>query len=125
MTKPVVIYDGECPFCRRAIAWYRAHDPAGHMEYLSRQSPERLRRYPIFDDPKYQGSIQLLMPEGAIFSGAEATGRTLTYLHGWRWRWLGACIQWPGIRSLARIGYRWIAKNRHRFACKDDSCRLP
>lgn len=123
MSKPILIYDGDCEFCRRSIAWYQAHD-GGHINYLPRQSPERTQRFPQLNDPKHQGSIQLVMPNGDIRSGEFGIATALTLLSGWQWRSLGYFIKAPGILFFAHIIYKWIAKNRHRFRCNDGSCKL-
>lgn len=124
MPKPVLIYDGDCSFCRKWMRWFRAHDPEQQMEYLARQSPERESRYPQLNDAKYQGALQLILASGEIRSGEMATATALTCLADTKYRLLGKFIMLPGIRQCAHIGYKIIAKNRHRFACKDDVCKF-
>jgi predicted DCC family thiol-disulfide oxidoreductase YuxK len=124
MQKSVLIYDGDCGFCRKWMRWFKAHDAAGHMEYLARQAPEREARYPQLNDAKYQGALQLILPSGEIHSGEMATSTALQYISGIHWHLLGKFITLPGIRFFAHIGYKIIAKNRHRFACKDGSCKI-
>lgn len=125
MSEPTLIYDGECAFCRRSIAWFQARDPDRRLAYLPRQSPERATRYPQLDDARYQGAMQCIGPEGTIHSGANAIATALRHLHGRGWRCLGHVMQWPGVRFGAHLAYRWIAKNRYRFHCHDTACRRP
>lgn len=124
MPKPVLIYDGDCGFCRKWMHWFQAHDPQKQMDYMARQSPEREARYPQLNDAKYQGALQLILPGGEIRSGEMATATALTCLADIKYRWLGKFIMLPGIRQCAHIGYKIIAKNRHRFSCKDGSCKI-
>ncbi len=124
MIRPVLIYDGDCAFCRKWMRWFSAHDPRGQMEYLARQSPEREARYPQLNDAKYQGALQLVLPGGEIRSGEMATATALQYISGIHWHLLGTLITLPGIRFFAHIGYKLLAKNRHSFRCDDGSCRL-
>ena len=123
MFKPMIVYDGDCSFCRRSIAWYQAPD-GGRLDYLSRTSEERAQRFPQLDDPRYQGSLQLVLPNGEIRSGELGIATALTNLPGWQWRGVGYFIKAPVIRFFAHIAYKWIAKNRHRFKCDNDSCKL-
>lgn len=122
MDRPTLIYDGECGFCRRAVAWYQAHDTDRRLTYLARQSPERSARFPQLDAPQYAGSMQLVMPDGSIRSGERAAATALSSLAARRWRWVGALLGIWGVRHGARIGYKWIAKNRYRFSCNDTTC---
>lgn len=124
MPKPVLMYDGECAFCRKWMRWFQAHDASGNMEYLARQSPDREARYPQLNDAKYQGALQLILPNGEIRSGEMATATALQFITGIHWHLLGKFITLPGIRFCAHIGYKIIAKNRHRFGCDDGSCQL-
>jgi predicted DCC family thiol-disulfide oxidoreductase YuxK len=124
MVQPVLVYDGECRFCRKWMRWFQAHDLEHQMEYLARQSPERGARYPQLNDAQYEGALQLVLPTGEIRSGEMATATALTCLAGLRWRLLGRLIMLPGIRQCAHFGYKIIAKNRHRLSCKDGSCKI-
>jgi len=106
------------------MAWFKAHDLPSRIDFLPRQSPERESRYPQLNDAKYQGAVQLVLPTGEIRSGEYATATALTYLPGAGWRLLGHFILLPGIRLIAQMVYKIIAKNRHRFNCDDGSCQL-
>lgn len=106
------------------MRWFSDHDPQKQMEYLARQSPEREARYPQLNDAKYQGALQLVLPSGEIRSGEMATATALQHISGAHWQLLGRLLTLPGIRHCAHIGYKIIAKNRHRFRCDDGSCQL-
>lgn len=124
MPKPILIYDGDCGFCRKWMRWFQAHDPQKQMDYMARQSPEREARYPQLNDAKYQGALQLILPTGEIRSGEMATATALQFISGTHWHLLGKFVTLPGIRQCAHIGYKLIAKNRHRLGCDDGSCKL-
>lgn len=123
MARPVLVYDGECGFCRNAVAWFRARDTEQRVEYLARQSPERIARYPQLDAEQYQGAMQIILPDATIRSGADATSTVLLQLHGRLWPTVGRVMRWRGVRHCARIGYKIIAKNRHRLACDTGVCK--
>lgn len=122
--RPTLIYDGSCSFCRRSVRWFQAHDTHQRLAFLPRESADRAQQFPQIDAPQYQGSMQLILPNGTIRSGAGATAGALRHLSGPGWRALGWSLQRWGIRSAAQLAYRWIAKNRHRFRCDDGGCAV-
>ncbi len=119
---PTLVFDGNCKFCRRSINWFQTRDSHRALIYIARQSPERAAQFPQLDDPRYEGTIQLVMPDGEIRSGEYAIATVLRYLPNRFWRITGSLITAPIIKPCATIVYKWIAKNRHRFQCKDNSC---
>ncbi|MBI4239214.1 MAG: DUF393 domain-containing protein [Deltaproteobacteria bacterium] len=125
MSRSTLIYDGACAFCCRGMAWFQARDCAGRLEYLPRDSAVRRARFPQLDAAEYQGSMHVVLPDATLRSGAAAIAYALTQLPALWWRLGGAVLQCPGVRGLAAVAYRWIARNRHRWTCRDDSCRLP
>jgi predicted DCC family thiol-disulfide oxidoreductase YuxK len=106
---PVLIYDGECEFCRRWVA--RLHLlTADRVEYLS--SREAAERFPGILPERFQNAVQLAQPDGTVYEGAEAVFRTLAHNpnHGWPlWMFLNV----PGVARVTEFLYRLIARNRN------------
>jgi len=106
---PVMIYDGDCAFCRRWIRrWQRLTGDA--VEYAPYQ--EALDRFPQVSRASAAAAVQLVVPGGEVLSGAAAVCRTLRGVHGWGWadRAYGKV---PGFRPLAEVLYRLVARNRN------------
>lgn len=124
-TKPIVVYDGECAFCRRQIARIRRQDRAGAFEYTARQTPGLDEAFPELARGDFNTGMRLIMPTGRIYVGADAVYRIARQLPVWRRvAWL---YRVPGLRGLARAAYAFIAARRHRLGrdCVDGACAVP
>ncbi|MCI0341551.1 MAG: DUF393 domain-containing protein, partial [Planctomycetales bacterium] len=64
-------------------------------------------------------ALQLALPDGRVFAGADAFPRVLRRL-GFGWRALGALLGLRAARPLARVAYRWIAVRRQAISCRLD-----
>ena len=109
-----LIYDGECPLCKKAVAWVQKHARPQTLEYLTCQSPERAQRFPTMAEAQCMEAMQLVMPGGAVYSGDEALPVLLSMLR--RWRWLAHLFRLPGITLVSPAAYRLVARNRHIFS---------
>ncbi len=111
--KPVVVYDGECSFCLRQVERIKQRDRSAQLEYVPRQSPGLDKRFPRLADSEFSSGMRLITPGGEILVGADALYRIVRLLPVW------GNIAWiyrlPGVNTLARMAYRWIAANRHRL----------
>jgi len=58
--------------------------------------------------------VHLITPEGKVYRGAEAVG-VLAGLFP-ESRYFGRIILLPGIRDLARVVYRFVARHRFRLS---------
>lgn len=116
-----LVYDGDCAFCTRCVEWMK----------------ERMRRLPVIvpwqsadleslglSAAQCEIALQFVDEQGRISSGEKAVARVL--LHAGRsWKVLGALILVPGVRHLAGLLYRWVARNRHRLPGGTASCGIP
>jgi predicted DCC family thiol-disulfide oxidoreductase YuxK len=124
VTRPVVVYDGECPFCRKQVARIQRRDVRDQFEYLPRQAASLIDRFPILAEADFNTGMRLVLPDGHVHVGADAVYHIARRLPGWRWIvWL---YRVPILHALARRIYRWIASNRQRLAqdCDDGACRM-
>jgi predicted DCC family thiol-disulfide oxidoreductase YuxK len=101
---PVLVYDGQCEFCRRSVG------------RLNRMCGGRVAATPAGVDPADPApprEVRLVLPDGRSFGGAEAIVRALAMRPAWR------LVTWvyflPGIRQVAGAVYRAVARNRHRL----------
>ena len=58
----VLIYDGECSVCRKAVEWIRARARPGSFEFLSLHSGELAQRFPHLDPAACRRAAHLLLP---------------------------------------------------------------
>jgi predicted DCC family thiol-disulfide oxidoreductase YuxK len=116
VNKPLMIFDGDCNFCRYFIGWWER--ATGTMvDYAPSQ--EVGDDFPEIAKERFDGSIQLVVPDGMIYEGAEAVFRALGYAKNWRWLlWIYQNI--PGVEPITEWVYKWVAANRQllsRWTC--------
>lgn len=110
--KPVLIYDGDCNFCCRAIARW-SHVTGGRVDY--QPSQEVAHRFPEISTEQFQASVQLVQPDGSVCDGAEAVFRTLACNPNYSWPlWLYRRV--PGVDGVTEFLYRFVARHRAIFS---------
>ena len=106
--KPLLIFDGDCHFCRRWIERWRERT-GDAVEYASSQ--EVGDRFPEIAAEEFAGAVQLVEPDGRLVSGAHAVFRSLS--HGRGWGFLAACYERvPPFAALTEGAYGFVARNR-------------
>ncbi len=106
--KPLMIFDGDCNFCRYFIGWWEKATGT-LVDYAPSQ--EVGDNFPEIAKERFDGSIQLVVPEGNIYDGAEAVFRALAYARNWRWLlWLYQKA--PGAAPVTEWMYSWVAEHR-------------
>ncbi|HYK82413.1 MAG TPA: DUF393 domain-containing protein [Gemmatimonadales bacterium] len=108
--RPTLIYDGECGFCRAWVDRVRRWDRDHRVLVVPLQDAPRVAGFGIPPDA-LAAALHLVLPDGRVFAGADAAPELLRLLPGKRW-W-AAAFRVPGVRPLARVVYRWIARRRH------------
>ncbi len=124
-TRPVVVYDGECPFCLKQIERIQRRDHWSRFEYAARQKPGLEERFPRLADEDFNSGMRLVTPEGVIQVGADAVYHIARRLPGWRR--LAWIYRVPVLHGLARLAYRWVAAHRQSLGASrgDNSCTTP
>jgi len=108
---PLVLYDGNCGFCRIWIEYWNQLT-GDRMDYASSQ--EAGERFPQIQRESFGQSVQLVMPEGQVIGGARAVYTTLTFAPGMAWLlWLYEYL--PGFAGMSESFYRLIAAHRTFF----------
>jgi predicted DCC family thiol-disulfide oxidoreductase YuxK len=106
--KPLLIFDGNCHFCRRWIERWREHT-AGAVEYAPSQ--EVAERYPEIPAEAFDQSVQFIETDGTVCSGAEAVLRSLGHKRSRRWMiWCYEHV--PGFAAITEVAYCLVARNR-------------
>jgi len=109
--KPLLVFDGDCGFCRTWVARWR-RTVGSRVDYEEFQSAGA--RFPTIPRSRFRRALQLILPDGEVFEGAEAVFRTLALDpgHPRRRRWLAVYQNVPGARPVFEWGYRWVADHR-------------
>jgi len=110
MVKPLLVFDGDCGFCRFWIERWRCRT-GDRLEYAPYQSPEIARRFPNLTVERCRRAVQLVEPDGTTREGAAAVFRALATCGGSRIGWL-LYERAPGFAVLSEAAYRIIADHR-------------
>lgn len=111
MAAAILLYDSNCPMCRRAKEWIEARVRLEALEFLPCQSEDRARRAPQVSETECMEAMYLVLPSGKAHSGAAAFERLLPYLVT-PWRHLRFLFSVPGASRCAPHVYAAIARNR-------------
>ena len=121
----VIIYDGQCAFCRRSISRIRRRDRDDQFVYLPRDTRGLETRYPQITQGDFDTGMRLIGPDGTLYVGADAIHKIASHLPYYRrFTWL---YRVPIVHQLARGVYGWIAAHRLKLSqyCSDgQACRI-
>ncbi len=106
--KPLMIWDGECHFCRHWIERWGVIT-AAHVEYVPYQ--EIGQRFPEIPRDLFQHSVVYIDKTGEVFVAAAAVYRSLRSRRSREWLWW-SYQHVPGFAGLSELSYRVIAQNR-------------
>ena len=106
--KPLLIYDNACDFCRYWIAQWQ-HVTGDRVDYAPSQ--EVATQFPEIPLSAFENSVQLILQNGTVLSGAEAVLRALN-----NGSFLWCYYRLPGFASLAEAIYNFIAQHRPFFS---------
>jgi predicted DCC family thiol-disulfide oxidoreductase YuxK len=107
-SKPLLVYDNDCDFCRYWVARWQ-HITGDRIDYAPSQ--EVAAEFPEIPLSAFENSVQLILENGTVLSGAEAVLRALNNdLLLWCYYRL------PGFASVSEGIYRFIAQHRPFFS---------
>lgn len=107
--KHLVLWDGECGFCRRCVVWIRKHDRHHALEFCPYQEADlspQLRE-------ECSQAIHVIKSNGEIVKAGQAAmflGRFT------KWNRLARIGEWPIFLPFVEIGYKIVADNRPLFS---------
>ena len=118
--RPVIVYDGECRFCRAQTRRIQRWDRRDAFEYVPRQTPGLAGRFPVLEAGDFNAGMRLVSRDGSVHVGADAVyeiARRLPIC-----RWLAWVYRVPIAHGMLRRAYGWIAANRGRLGGTDAVC---
>ncbi len=107
-----LFWDGECGFCRRAIAWVKQRDSTDQIQAVPYQDAPRP---PMTDKlaQRCERAVQVVTQEGDILSAGRACLYVLEKVGYPRLARLGRL---PPLIWCVEIGYWLMARNRQFFS---------
>lgn len=113
----VVIYDGDCNFCRSQVGNLRRLDRRGdRLAFISLHDERVTQRYPDLSHDQLMDQMYVVDTDGNRHGGSDAVkylSRRLPIL----WPAMPV-LHFPGTAWLWRWGYRQVAKRRYKLAGK-------
>ena len=112
MAKAMVLYDGQCRFCRASVAQLRAQDWLGRLDYGDARDASTLSRFPQVERPAALERLQLVPPGGdGVLDGFYAVrwmaGRLPLLWILWPLLWLPG-VPWLGVRAKSGRCGCWV-----------------
>ena len=119
---PIVIYDGDCGFCNRAVHFILQHERTPQLTFCARKN-ETAQRILSAHGIAIDNLDSIALVEGdRVFLYSDASLRLATYLRApWSWLRLGVLVP----RFLRQSMYKLIAKNRQRLSGGSNKCLMP
>jgi predicted DCC family thiol-disulfide oxidoreductase YuxK len=105
---PTLVYDGDCSICRYWVVYWQGLT-RGLIDF--RPYHEAAADYPTIATETFHRAIQLIEPDGHVYSGAAATFRILRHAPGRAiWWWCYARV--PGFGVLSEWAYQYLSRHR-------------
>ncbi len=105
-----MIYDGNCGFCKRSMAWFLAFDGLRQIRIRDfRTNPS-----PVVSDEQLLKALYLVLPDGRALPGFEAYRYVVLRVPGLWWQIPFFYVP-VFSRLLGHPIYNWIAANRSRL----------
>lgn len=121
-TNPIMLYDGVCNFCNRAVQFTLDKEADERMRFMTLQSDtgqEVLKRQKMATD---DFSSVILLESGEYYFQTDVTVQSAKYLKS-PWSYARYLKIIPAF--LRNSVYNFIAKNRYKIMGKTDQCQIP
>lgn len=116
----VVLYDGDCCFCRQVIKGLADGKWNERIDYVPFQTEGVFDQLPVSRQQARQNMI-LLNWEGQYWEGGAAMARLLALFPGWKGS-LGWWMQRPILRTWTAWGYQRVAHSRSLWSKLIPTC---
>ena len=111
-SRPLLIFDGDCHFCRRWIGrWKEA--TGERVEYAPYQ--EAASEFPGIPVEDLREAVHFVDTDGRVTRGAEAVFRSLAHAPARGWL-LALYLRAPGVAPVSEAAYRIVARHRPAFS---------
>ncbi len=118
----IILFDGTCAFCERAVIFIASRDPHAYFRFGASQSPQAaalLAQHGLTRDTAR--SIILIEGDHAYLRSTASLRIAARLRAPWSWARLFLVIPVP-IRDGV---YRFVAAVRHRLAGRSNACEIP
>jgi len=128
----LVVFDGRCGFCNRAVRWFVRRDSRDRLRFVASESAKvapLLEQHGIGTKVSGVGPGTILVVKDADGPGEKLLERSDAVVAmlrelPWPWPTVGVGLRWVP-RPVRDLGYRLIARWRYRIWGRLESCPLP
>ena len=107
--RDLVLWDGDCGFCRRGVRWFERRDVAGRMQMVPYQEAPSPPMTPELAAACGR-ALYIVHPDGRM----TRAGRAILYMIGAiGYPRLARVLAWPPFVWAVELGYWLVARNRH------------
>jgi predicted DCC family thiol-disulfide oxidoreductase YuxK len=121
-----VLYDGQCPLCRKSVAMLQRLDWFGVLTYVDVRDPDQLAACDlVVERSRLLEEMHLITPGGRCLFHGFAAFRWMAWRLPLLWP-VAPFLYLPGVPTFGQRAYLWIARNRFRLVpCHGGVCTLP
>lgn len=117
---PLLVFEGDCGFCTTSARFGQRWLGLDHVEPWQFLDLESLG----LTAEQCTTAVQWVAEDGEVVAAEFAVIASLRHAGG-VWKVLGGLVNLPGIRQLAGVVYRLVAKYRHQLPGGTPACKLP
>jgi predicted DCC family thiol-disulfide oxidoreductase YuxK len=118
----VVLFDGTCAFCERAVVFIATRDPGGYFRFGASQNPAATALLAEHGLTREMTRSLVLIEDGRVYLRSTASLRIAARL---TWPWSLARMFLVVPAPLRDAAYRVVAAIRHRIAGRSNACNIP
>ena len=123
----LLLWDGDCGFCRNIVSWIERHDVRGAFEAIPYQQAPADRVGPAVREASAK-AVHVVTRDGRVLAAGRAS---LFVLHELGWPRTAHVLTAPPLVWAVELGYHVVSKHRGRIsrwlpsatACSADSDR--
>lgn len=113
MVKPVLIYDGECKLCTKAVRFLELNPTGTGFEFIPSSADQAVKMLSAYDiPPETTRRTLILLDKGRIFTKSTAVIKSLMKKGG-LWKITAIFYLVPAL--VRDAVYDWVASHRNRL----------
>ena len=105
-----ILYDGNCPICRRKVQFFRRHDRREKLCFVDIRSVDFSPSETGIPMHELEQQIHAILPDGTVISRMEVIRAAYREIG---LGWIAAPTRWPLLRFFFDALYAGTAKHRH------------
>ncbi len=118
LARHLVLWDGECGFCRRSVEWVAAQDKRGALDFKPYQS---VALAPSLQEA-CSHAMHVIKADGTVIKAGRAALFCGLFTRFSGWARIG---MWPIFLPFVELGYAFVARNRNLVSKLFFKCERP